>query len=309
MSVVKLINKTQNISFGSIFMKRFISRLILLLIVSIPLLLLTQNVMIKNNNEKIYSNVCDTAIKLMELTSLNLDDAKYQSESNKILAKSQAAMLKNKFVSDASLSFYNTKRKTLIAKSYTITIAESNELTAWWQSLSDNNKNATPNIHFSAGAQDFIEKHKQKRIYAEKIVCVNSVLFPSSLTVRDDDGKKLNEYSEITPSVHAGEFKQRIELVTVGNDKSSVIYGLMSDYYFDTENANSVKYNEDKFENVQLVKKQFELNGNTYQLDCCYHFNFWQNTIIYILIIELVLILLSALSAFINTKETMSIYR
>jgi hypothetical protein len=100
-------------------------------------------------------------------------------------------------------------------------------------------------------------------------------------------------------------------LEIVGNDENDPAYSAMKSYEYKTNDDGKavVVYADVENANMLMMSKDFEVNNIDYRIDCGYQISFWAGAWLYVLIGELVAILLFALSALLNTKETLNVLR
>lgn len=313
----------KDFSFANIFWRKFAIRLLALLIISVIILCLGRP-MIKNYCDNIVkSELNDISLSLAQLVDSDMPENKMRHEANLILANAHREIDTNPFIVDSSVSFYDITTKELIAKSFEVPVAISDEVIDWWKEQT-NSKIGNPMIALTEEMISFYYEHENDCIYIEKIFCINNVLRPTKMIAKDENGKDLGSCESTVPSIETLKYTDPVELKIIGNKIGDKVYGLMVNFTInscDEEKELSEEiYNAEEpllitydimpdDDSVQVTNKSFVINQTTYQVDYGYQSDFWSGAWQYVLICELFGILSCALLAFINTKETLAIYQ
>lgn len=312
-SVKKTVVK--DISFANIFWRKFAIRLAVLLLVSILLFTVGQTITMSIVQDKVDSILTKTSFSLAQLADMNIAEDKMTTMTNITLSSAQEELDDIGFVVDSSLSMYNLSELQLVAQSFEIPVVDSDELITWWRGQT-NIEVGLPIIYLNDAMKTFCDNHAEDHVYIKKVYCLNSLLFPSELVAKNKDGEELeviedaiptisNQYPKVTP----------IELEIIGNEVGDTIYGLMYDFRFQRESPTesdsmTVMYADEIVgDKVELLTRTFMINDTEYQVDCGYQLSFWAGAWQYIIAFELFSILMCAIVAFINTKETLYVYR
>ncbi len=308
--------KIKDVSFMNLFFKRFAITLAIASIFLVFFYFVSQSIVVESQKSKIKGQISEIALNLAQLE----DDALAQDQMSLLvnvwLSKYQEVLQDNEFIVDSSLSFYDLTNQTAIAKSFQIPIIQSEEAMLWWSKEADVDI-GVPHISLSNEMLEFCKQHKDKDLYINKMVFVNSVLFPSEIVVLDNKGDVVEKCTAVTPSApteHRYEKKVKMELI--GNNAEDGIYLDMVNFNFSTEDlededGDKLSTQVKLFYLSNLDKKDyivenviFNINDVDYQLDCIYQFNFWVGVWRYVLIAEFAVILLSAFFSFLTTKDT-----
>jgi hypothetical protein len=270
--------------------------------------------MITSAGECVENILTRTSLKLAQLEDVNIAEDRSRVMANIILSSAQEELLDTKLVTSSSLIMYNVSKHELISQSLDIPIIDSNDLLNWWRSVEET-EIGIPTIYLSVGMMDFCKQYKNEKIYVQSIHNINSVLFPSSLVAKDKNGNELGVHEEAAPTLSTQYPKKTSMLLeVVGNDANDALYELISDFKFQKVNPMqsdevTVVYNEAvDGEAVKLCTNTFTINENEYRVDCVYQTSFWFFARQYIILFEIISILICAVIAFINTKETLWVY-
>jgi hypothetical protein len=307
--------KVRDISFANIFWRKFSIRLATLLLVSILLFTIGQRITIAIVQNHVDNLLTSASLELAQLSDANIAEDKMVTMANITLSTTQDNINAIGFVKDSSLSMYNLNKRTLIAQSFEIPIVDSDDLINWWKGQT-NIEMGLPIIHLNNSMKSFCEQHANDDIYMQNVYCINSLLFPSELIAKDNRGKELDSIKETAPSIST-QYPNvvPIKLDIVGNKTGDTIYGLMHDFKFQKidsvgERGLTVEYDSEILgNNVTLWTNDFVINDSTYRVDCGYQLSFWSGAWQCIILFEIVSVCICAVMAFLNTKETLLVYR
>ena len=326
--------KIRDVSFLSTLLRRFIIILLLTFPIVIAACVFFRTSVQKEEIQKIENTMSNIALELIQLEDTELAADKSALLSNVWLSTIQDEWRNNPYITDSSISFYNLSEKQLIAKSFEVPIILSDEVLEWWKKEADA-EIGTPKISLSNEMLSFCEEYKDKSTYIEKMVYMNEVLCPEKIVVLDKKGNEEFSCSAVVPSVPENRiYNERVELKLIGNYAGESIYTTMSDFtFFEIEHSKdenqiqntelnmdeaekkeenkdfSVKYSN-KFDekNVTMKTKTFSINGTQYQLDYAYKLNFLSGAWGYMILVNAVWIVASALLAIITTRDSYKIF-
>jgi hypothetical protein len=247
---------------------------------------------------------------------------------NVVLSSYQETLEGNKFIVDSSLSYYNLTDETLIAKSFEIPVLCDDDAMSWWRKEADSGI-GFPTISLSNEMMEFCKKHKDERLYIDKMVYINQVICPAKIVTLGSNGEEKDSCTAVVPSIAENNaYVGRAEIRLIGNEIGHKIYNAMTDYNFvdndpsdDDVNNEFGVYENDETNSVEIVylngfdrlnaelnRKNFTINETDYQLDCAYQFSFWHGVWGIVLIVELLWVLLCAAIAFFTTKDVYNVF-
>jgi hypothetical protein len=305
------VNKhVKDISFENFFWKKFVIRLCILFIASTIILSICSPLAVQWQQNMIDNNLSNAALEIGRLESSGMPKDRVQTTVNVILSKIQDDLDKNPFIVGASLSSYNMTQKYLLAHSFEIPVIHSDDVYKQWMANTKLN-DGYPLISLPQGIKEFCEKYEDKFISVDKLCCLNSVLVPVIVSAMDNQ-KAIETYqTPFSSTAQVITSYQPIQLEIVGNDENDPAYSAMKSYEYKTNDDGKavVVYADVENANMLMMSKDFEVNNIDYRIDCGYQISFWAGAWLYVLIGELVAILLCALSALLNTKETLNVLR
>jgi hypothetical protein len=299
----------KDISFANLFWKKFVIRLFMLLIASSVLLSLINPIIVEWNDRVIDSELAGMSLHLGDMVSSDMPNDRIQTTTNVMLSKIYERFESNRFITQSSITAYNVDSKNVIAKSFSIASIESDDIIEQWKHLSGIAV-GEPIVHLSQDIRDFCEKYSNEKIRVDKLCFVNSILIPVTVTAVDKKGEDLDTCDTLYSSTaQVLTSYQPIWLYVIGNAEGDLVHKAMSTFKYETNEygAVSVAYEDTIDDKIAIKSKSFTVNNCKYQIDCGYQINFWSGALTYVLIIELLAVLFCALSALINTKETLSV--
>lgn len=304
----------KDMSFSNIFARKFVVRLIVFAIVSILILSSVGPITESIVEQKVNNAILSTSIELAELSDTNMAKDRKLLSANVILSTLQEKLNQTKFVNDASAAFYNMTKGELVARSYEIPIVCEDASLSWWREQA-NVTDGYPTISMNAEMTDFCKTYSDLKIVADTMYYSNFVLFPTKLSAIDGNGKVVDEVSVNVPIITNAMYDSTAEIKIIGNEENDVLYTMLVDFQFkkpdnaEENNKLVLEYiSRDEYKNIDITSKQFVINEDLYNIDVAYQISFWSTMWIWVALIELLGILLCAVSAFINTKETFALY-
>lgn len=308
--------KTKDISFANLFCRKIVVRLLVFLLISFFGISSVQMAMEKQAMQDIDIQMSNLSLSLAQTIDMEMSSDRFKTTSNIILSKAQNEINGAAVVNNVTLSLYNLNEKTVMARSTLVPVIESQEVLDWWH-LQAGKIDGLPKISLNDEMADFCTQNKDETIYIQEIYYLNSVLFPSSVSIKGADGMTAKECIIHVPST-ARKYvcSENVELKIVGNEIDDTIYDRANEIEFQItqQDANDTLAESIFYPNlteelgVKIIAKTFQINDYLYQVDCLYQINFWNAFLMSVVVFEIIGILLCVAAAFINTKETMYIY-
>lgn len=314
----------KDISFANIFWRKIVIRLFVFLILSIVLFNTLSPVVLNIFHEKVNGDITRLSLDLAQLMDEEIVEDQETRLANVMLSTTQETVESYPFAVDSSISLYNMETKELVSQSSKIPVLCSDSAIEWWKSVTDI-KDGAPMISFDVYTNKFCDKYQGNTIYVDGLCCMNNVLYAPRLIAVDDIGKELDAIDLVVPSLAIKyPIDEIVELKIIGNESDDSLYYAMTEFEFkdepndpisenktgETKQDVRISYgNELNDESIKLINSCFTINNTEYQVDCAYQTNLWELAWKYVMIFEIMGILACAVVAFINTKETMSIYQ
>lgn len=301
----------KDLSFGNLFWKRAIICLCISLPICIALYSFTSGITMQYTQAEVERNLNETLLGITEYLSSDMyeDNAAVASSIDLSTMKEEVESIP--CVSKASISLYNLTERKIMAKSYETMRIDSDEAYQWWSKMSGY-KNGQPKISIDAELLEFCQSHRDSNLVINKMIIMNSVLFPFDMSAFDDSGKLIDSCVVFVQSVDS---KYHYEVPTnvslVGNTSEDDLYELMSDYTVvknPETKITEVSYAKDIPSNVFQKTLLINIGGVEYQADCLYTASFWTGYTAHIIIAELICLLLCAGIALVSSKFTSDIY-
>ena len=306
---MQIFNKVADVSFWNIFAKKFVIRLTVLLALSIALIIPAQQITERICGTYIEKEKFETTLSLSELVSMGLSQDKINTYSNVLTAQLKEDLESNSFISNVSTSFYNDTKHELISRSVQIPILKSDDAIKWWKDIVGADY-GFPTIALNEEVIEWCEEHKNNTIIITKMYYSNYVLFPTELKAMDGD-KCVDKNTTTTPTITQSTYEKECELALIGNRVGDYAYKELYDFRYvaDGENNTSFIYPNFAEENkLTLNTHQFTIGNTDYHIDMVYQISFWDGALGYVILFEIIGLLAAAALAFVNTKETLSIY-
>ena len=240
---------------------------------------------------------------------MDLPQDKTNTYSNILTAQLKEDLESNSFISNVSTSFYNDTKHELISRSVQIPVLKSQDAIDWWRDIVDVDY-GYPTIALNEEVIEWCEEHKNNTIIITKMYYSNYVLFPTELKAMDGD-KCVDTNTSTTPTITQSTYEKDCELKLIGNRVGDHAYKELYDFRYvaDGEGNTSFIYPNFAEENkLTMNTRQFTIGDTDYHIDMVYQISFWGGALGYVILFEVIGLLTAAGLAFINTKETLSIY-
>lgn len=302
----------KDFSFPNVFWRKVAIRIFAFALVSILMFTVCQSLIVDICDKWVDSKLTEITLEIAQMEDKKMPEYEMTANANVVLSKTHKQLKNNPFVIDASLSMYNMSKKELVSKSFSVPIVDSEELISWWKKEA-NSEHGYPTVNLNNEMIAFYHDHPDETVLIKKLYYLNFILFPTELVVVDKNEKVTDSYESAMPSLvtqYPG--VKSAELQILGNETDDVLYKLMSDFYFESDNTlqdKTVTIVYDKLidnDKVTMITKTFTIDDMDYQIDCVYQSNFWVGAWQYVALFEILGLLMCAGLAFINTKETLS---
>lgn len=314
----KFIDKTKHVkptmkdlSFGNLFWKRAIICLCISLPICIALYMFTSGITMQYTKAEVERNLNETLLGITEYLSSDMYEDNAAVASTIDLATMKEEIEDLPCVSKSSISLYNLTERKIMAKSFETIRIDSPEAYQWWSKMSGY-KNGQPKMSIDAELLEFCQKHREDKLVINKMIIINSVLFPYDMAAFDESGKLMDSCVVFVQSVDSKyHYNTPTDVSMIGNTTEDTLYDMMADYTI-VKNPETketvVSYAQDIPSNVFQKTLHINIGGVEYQADCLYTASFWTGYMWHIILAEFICLLLCAGIALVSSKFTSDIY-
>ena len=293
--------KTKDATFTTLFFKHFILFFLMFLLIFFSFI--SQYYQhITNKQQMMLDNATDhVVIQLAQLKDTKITQPRFEAMLQAEMAKVQNDLTKESQLKDIHLNCYNMTNSVFVTDSKQMVLFDE-DLNQWWR---QQNKIETgiPQVSQSNELYQFLEQHKDATLVMKKAYVVNGVIVPTEIEATKN--QKSVKYEIKTPMA-VDVYDKGAVISVVGSDNRNNTAKQMANYQIGVVNQDdetpeiAVSYKESA--KMKVVSKTMFVNGVKYQIDCGYQYNFLLSNMGFIALLEFLLILLSAIGAFISSK-------
>ena len=281
--------RLKDMSFSSIFIKKFSVNGIVALVICLALLCAIGFVANYTCTNEIQAIATNTAMEINKFKTSNQSLTQGDVKIHNAVLDAYTATQENPLVNDCAVALYDlTNRKTEQYSSPALRIDDKNA-TKWYCDILNDNT-AAPILYIDSNLKDFIKEHDGKDFVITKMSVVNKIITPETVEARGGLKTETWTSKEWVPEDREV-WEQEVPVRYVGNDLYSPYMMAFQNLSFESSlEGINVKYDKEALPNrAKVVSQQFTINETNYQVDIVYDYAglsamFWYMFIIVVLI-------------------------